>query len=207
MNFLGIDTTKDIARIVLFANNKKQCFDLSVKEKHSESLLFSIDKILNENNLSLNDIDYYGIVNGAGSFTGIRVGLATIKAFGKVMKKQCVVLNNFEIIADYIENGTFLLKCSRNTFYYAKIKNNIICDYGCIDEKNLSNMDNAYCIDDDKEYLKNINVKIINNFDELLINNFDKKLTNKDFNNTIDIKPFYLLLSQAERNESGVDYE
>ena len=71
--------------------------ELSVK-KHNERILTLIEEILKENSVTLNDIDEFGVVIGPGSFTGIRVGIATIKAFKDVTGKIAKGVNNLELL-------------------------------------------------------------------------------------------------------------
>ena len=84
MNILSIDTTTKVAGVSLQYNNEITKKSLSNEVTHSEKLLPLIDEILNENNISLKDIDMYACINGPGSFTGIRIGLSTLKAFSFV---------------------------------------------------------------------------------------------------------------------------
>lgn len=58
-----------------------------------------IDEALKENNLSLNDIDMYSCINGPGSFTGIRIGLSTLKAFSFVDNKKIFSMSSLDLLS------------------------------------------------------------------------------------------------------------
>ena len=81
MKFLGLDTSKSKTYIVLINDDKEIVKVLEETRKVSENLLVEIDSLLKSENIELNDIDYLGAITGPGSFTGIRIGMATIKAF------------------------------------------------------------------------------------------------------------------------------
>ena len=66
---------------------------------HSATLLPMIDHIMTSAQMTLADIDVIACVTGPGSFTGVRIGAATVKglAFGK--KKPCVAVSTLEALA------------------------------------------------------------------------------------------------------------
>jgi stage III sporulation protein AG len=87
MNYLLVNTANDELVIVLVKDGTIfACNERNVK-KHNEVLLPKLDEVLNSAGITLNDIDEFGVVVGPGSFTGIRVGIATIKAFKDVFNK------------------------------------------------------------------------------------------------------------------------
>jgi tRNA threonylcarbamoyladenosine biosynthesis protein TsaB len=57
---------------------------------HSNRLLSEIDSVLTEAGYSLPDIDLYAVALGPGSFTGLRIGIATVKGLAFTLKKPCV---------------------------------------------------------------------------------------------------------------------
>ena len=88
MNILAIDTTTRNACVCL--KYKDEVIEKNIENNitHSEKLLPLIDDVLTEKNITLDDIDMFFAINGPGSFTGIRIGLATIKAFAQVKEKK-----------------------------------------------------------------------------------------------------------------------
>ena len=100
MKILAIETSCDICSVSLLEDNN---LILELKEtavkNHSESLMPLIDKLFKETNTSLKDIDLFAVDNGPGSFTGIRIGLSTVKAFCDVTHKPCVAISSLEALA------------------------------------------------------------------------------------------------------------
>lgn len=99
MKILAVDTTTKDASVSLKIDEKIYNNSIDNEITHSEKLLPLIDKTLKEANIKINDIDEYAIINGPGSFTGIRIGLSTIKAFLHVTKKQVFSMSSLELIA------------------------------------------------------------------------------------------------------------
>lgn len=98
-NFLAIDTASHTLRIMVSANGASRFFHSQDMRTASVVLMPEIDRLLGELNVSLSDIDKYICVNGPGSFTGIRIGLATIKTFSYVLKKDIVSVSSLKLMA------------------------------------------------------------------------------------------------------------
>ncbi len=65
----------------------------------SAQLVPQISALLLKHNLTKNDIDAFAIVSGPGSFTGLRVGLAAVKALAEILQKPIASVSLLEIIA------------------------------------------------------------------------------------------------------------
>ena len=57
---------------------------------HSMTLLRRVEEVLEEAGAQLSDVELYAVANGPGSFTGLRIGLATIKSFAATLSRPCV---------------------------------------------------------------------------------------------------------------------
>ena len=112
MKILAIETSCDIASVSLLEDNN---LILELKESavknHSESLMPLIDNLLKKTKISLNDIDLFAVDNGPGSFTGIRIGLSTVKAFCDALNKPCISVSSLEALS-YISNSEDSYICS-----------------------------------------------------------------------------------------------
>ena len=62
----------------------------AAQSSHSTTLLSDIDAILKEAGASLRDVDLFAVAVGPGSFTGLRIGLATAKSFAATLSRPCV---------------------------------------------------------------------------------------------------------------------
>ncbi len=72
---------------------------LNVRSTHSEKLLQQIDLLLGEAGWTLADIDLYAVVTGPGSFTGLRIGLATINGLAQVHGKPVIGVTSLSAVA------------------------------------------------------------------------------------------------------------
>jgi len=72
---------------------------LNVRSPHSEKLLKQIDLLLSEADWNLDDLDLLAVVTGPGSFTGLRIGIATVKGLAQVLKKPVVPVSALQTVA------------------------------------------------------------------------------------------------------------
>ncbi|MDE6401875.1 MAG: tRNA (adenosine(37)-N6)-threonylcarbamoyltransferase complex dimerization subunit type 1 TsaB [Clostridiales bacterium] len=95
MNYLMIDTAEG-TRALLCANGEYY-YDENLKNAGSETLMPMIDGLLKKAHFSLKDIDIFGACVGPGSFTGLRIGLTTVKTFCYSLDKPCFAVNNLRL--------------------------------------------------------------------------------------------------------------
>jgi len=100
MKLLMIDTSSIVATAAVLEENKLMCETIvNYKKKHSEKMMPAIDHMLNDAGLTIQEMDAFGIVVGPGSFTGIRIGLATVKGLAQALNKPVVAVNALEGLA------------------------------------------------------------------------------------------------------------
>src|SRR5712691_6205053 len=66
---------------------------------HSTDLIDNIERVLRKGNAKLFDVDLFAVSVGPGSFTGLRIGLATVKAFAACAQKPCAPVSTLAAIA------------------------------------------------------------------------------------------------------------
>ena len=100
MKILAIETSSKVCAVALLEN------DILIQEKiledentHSVKLMPLVDELLRETKTNIQDIDLFACDKGPGSFTGIRIGIATIKAFMDVTNKKAVGITSLETLA------------------------------------------------------------------------------------------------------------
>ena len=72
--------------LALFKNpNSIQWFERSIKGKSRENILVILDKVLKQNKKKIKDIQGIVVVNGPGSFVGIRIVLSVVNILGWVL--------------------------------------------------------------------------------------------------------------------------
>jgi len=82
MKILAIDTSSESSSVALL-NEETICaeFYFNTKKRYDETLLQTIEALLSQTEMRLSEIDLFVATVGPGSFTGLRVGLSTIKGF------------------------------------------------------------------------------------------------------------------------------
>jgi tRNA threonylcarbamoyladenosine biosynthesis protein TsaB len=76
------------------------------QEDYSSWLLRAVGEVLSKAGLVMKDVDVFGVGSGPGSFTGSRIGLTTVKAWGEVYGKPIVAVSRLELIALEAWGGT-----------------------------------------------------------------------------------------------------
>lgn len=72
---------------------------LEGKGSRNEKLLPAIDWLLTESNVGRREIDLFAVTRGPGSFTGVRIGLATLQGMALVLDKPLCAMSTHEAIA------------------------------------------------------------------------------------------------------------
>lgn len=205
MKILGVDTTRKAAKVFVLDTKEQEnsvFLDMSEDIRHSEGLFLYIEKLMFESKLNMGDLDGFACVVGPGSFTGIRVGMSTIKGFNKVENKSIVSMNMFEVLSQQIKNGVILLNSTNTSCYYAKIKSKSIVDTGVVDKSAIAefvgNLD-VYILAEEQSMIGSAykNYKVIDNLNKLYESCVINKLNTMEYG---EFLPYYLQLSQAERN-------
>ena len=126
MKKLLINTATDELFIVLVKDNEIFSKSLSSKMHHNETMLPEIDDMLKENGVEVSDIDEFGVIIGPGSFTGIRVGISTIKAFRDALKVNAKGVNCLDYLFELSTNvnseiETVAIGGSKDSYFVAKL--------------------------------------------------------------------------------------
>ena len=99
-NFLAIDTSNDYFTAVLGKNGEVYTSFLpDCAMKHSVTLMPEVDSLLRKADMKLEDCDYFAAVVGAGSFTGIRIGISAVKGMCLAFTKPSLPITSFDVIA------------------------------------------------------------------------------------------------------------
>lgn len=93
MKILAIDTsTANCSASIIDENKVIADFNLNTGLTHSQTLVPMIDSMCKYSETSLNDIDVFACSIGPGSFTGLRIGIATIKGFALSLNKKVIAV-------------------------------------------------------------------------------------------------------------------
>lgn len=100
MKILGIDTSTPIGSVGLIDGERFVAeHTLSIVKAHSSRLMPAIDQILKWADLTAHDLDACAVGIGPGSFTGIRIGVGTVKSLCYALKKPIIGVSTLEAIA------------------------------------------------------------------------------------------------------------
>ncbi|MEN6349806.1 MAG: tRNA (adenosine(37)-N6)-threonylcarbamoyltransferase complex dimerization subunit type 1 TsaB [Syntrophomonas sp.] len=103
MLILAVDSATPVAGVALLNEEKiiKEEFS-NYKKTHSETLMPTIERVLNESEVALHDITAIAISTGPGSFTGLRIGMATVKGLCLAAGKPLVAVPTLDALAHNI---------------------------------------------------------------------------------------------------------
>lgn len=100
MIVLSIDSASKVATTALLdENNLIAEYTINNKMEHSTLIMDMVDKLLMDSNLSIDDIDGFIVSKGPGSFTGLRIGMATVKGLSFGANKPYVSVSSLDALA------------------------------------------------------------------------------------------------------------
>ncbi len=100
MNILAIDTSSTSGSVALEKDGKIGFMGYTdIQVTHSERLMPMLEHGLRQAKIEISDLDAVAITNGPGSFTGIRIGLATAKALCYAHKIPLIPLYTTQVLA------------------------------------------------------------------------------------------------------------
>ena len=134
MLILGVDSTAVTASVAIAEVKEGKLLSYSlftVKNKmtHSENLMPMVDHALQVYGAKASDLELLAVNAGPGSFTGVRIGVATVKGLAFPKSLPCAPVSTLDSLAQNLEGtpGTVcaLMDARRNQFYYAVFENGV----------------------------------------------------------------------------------
>ena len=116
---LFIDTSSsDVSIALVKDNNILSSITQNLPNQHSIYTTSYIDKVLKETSLEPKDIDKIMVVNGPGSFTGVRIGVTIAKVFAYILKKDIMCLSSLKIraLSSNHNNCLSIINANRNNY-------------------------------------------------------------------------------------------
>ena len=174
MKILSISTSSNIASVCI-SEDDNCILELNIdnNKKHSETLMPLVSTLFSKTNLKLSDINLIACDIGPGSFTGIRIGISTIKAIAESLNIPVVGISSLEALSYNIRNS----KCNAICSLIDARNNQVYCG---IFDKNYNLLEN-YLADD----INNV-LKLLNNYENILFVG-DGAIAHKDL---LNIKNF-----------------
>ncbi len=203
MKYLYIDTSSNFLYTGIVDNDKLLIEQSEKLEQNlSKNALPEIAKMFEEVNIKPNDIDKIIVVDGPGSFTGIRIGITIAKIYAYALKKDITTVSSLEVMAVSNENASYYVTLidARRGFVYGAIYDS---NYKEIFEKSyikleiikneLKKLDNYLIITNDEIDIEG--KKVTYKPDILKVVN---KYKNRKSINPHTVNPNYLKLTEAE---------
>ena len=101
MLILALDSTAVVASVALCRDETPLAlFTVKNGNTHSETLLPMVEAVLRSAKATVADIDLFACATGPGSFTGVRIGAATVKGLAFGQNKNCLGVSTLEALAE-----------------------------------------------------------------------------------------------------------
>ncbi len=220
MRVLAVDTSTMMSSISILEDDKIIAdSSINQEETHSEMLVPLIKRMLDDLKIKANDIDLFAIAKGPGSFTGLRIGMTSLKAMAQALDKPIIGVSTLKGMAYSIMNDGYVLAIidARGKRYFAGLykwnNDQLEMQFEEIIEENelekrIQEIDKITIVGESISKLPNIikefsNVRLshpgLNNGISRNIAVLAKEKYEKgEIDNTFDITPNYLRKSQAE---------
>jgi len=143
MIILAVDSSSKVATVALMKDEKLLGeITLNDKKQHSVILMTIIQDLLKDNNLGVDEIDGYVVSKGPGSFTGLRIGMATIKGLSFGSGKPYVSVSSLDALALSVSNfdGIIcpIMDALRNSVYTSLYRGQSTFTNSCIESKDCN---------------------------------------------------------------------
>ena len=100
MRVLAVDTSTMMSSISILEDDKIIAdSSINQEETHSEMLVPLIKRMLDDLKIKANDIDLFAIAKGPGSFTGLRIGMTSLKAMAQALDKPIIGVSTLKGMA------------------------------------------------------------------------------------------------------------
>ena len=157
MKVLGLDTATSCGCVGLIDDERIISeYLLDIPVTHSERLLGAIELVLREAHCAMEDLDGWAISLGPGSFTGLRIGVSTVKGLAFPNRKPVTGVSTLDVLASQTSPTPFLicpiLDARKGEVYTAFYR------YG---EENFLKRQSAYQAITPEDLIKKINEKTI----------------------------------------------
>lgn len=188
IKILSFNTTGKLINLV-FQGDEKVIYRETIEEKnkHSELLILSIEKILKKFKLEYKNLDAISIINGPGNFMGLRAGVSVAKAIKISTQIPIITIKLFELLDNKKNDSIIAIKANLNNYYIynTKTKEQKVATYS-----ELEKLVNIKIITNNEFLSKLPNAKKIDFDFDVWTKLIYKKYQKKDFKKNIE--PLYI---------------
>lgn len=199
MNALAIDTSGKNLTVVVIKDSVPYVYhDDKCGINHSVEIMPKIEELVLSSGLDLSSADFIACVVGAGSFTGIRIGVATAKALCFAYNLPCLSVTSFDTIAYNKQGGKILsiINAKHDCFYVCGYNDKVVdLEPSFIDLKQLKTLKRKYDFLS-SEKIEGVKTQVVSVSEGLV--NAVKENKDKTFRDLDLLVPLYIRKSQAE---------
>lgn len=208
---LIIDTSSENLQVILNGSIGIKTSE-NKNTKHLKHLLPEIEKLLLEQKTKLDNVDNFCVVLGPGSFTGVRIGVSTIKAFSCVYPaKKLIGINILQLLANTVIKQlkvsfsfAIIIKSTATKYYFAQssssgvLQSQKLVTIDELEEYILQNKLPLFSYGVDENFSNKIVATKLTLTPKDYVDFVSAKKEKKEFLTLNQLKPIYLALSQAE---------
>ena len=202
MKVLFLDTSSFFATVAIIDDGKViSCFQEEIKDDMASKIMPIVDECFKKIDFSIKDVDRIMVVNGPGSFTGVRISVTIAKVLAWSLKKDIVTISSLEFMATTPHKEKYIIPMidARRGYVYAGVYDT--------DLKNIL-PDQYIKYDDLKEYFTDgIKVSHDDNLDAEKPQTDIEKIVAMHLNDEAipchKVNPNYLKKTEAEENLKG----
>lgn len=100
MKILAIDTSSFPASVAITDDGILLGeYIIRNQRKHSQNIMMMTERLFDDLGMDISEIDVFAVTSGPGSFTGLRIGISSIRAFAQAMQKPVAAVNTLEALA------------------------------------------------------------------------------------------------------------
>ena len=193
---LFIDTSLlNVSISIIKDDNVLSLIQKDIPNMHSKYTTKFIKEVLDEANVDANDIDNIMVVNGPGSFTGVRIGVTIAKTYGYLLKKDITLVSSLKSLAISSQHKGIIMSiipANKNSYYvglYDEEYNNLL-EEKCVSKEDIINICNDY-----NPYIVSTDINVIG-----------KYKTNKQYQNPLYIVKYYLSKEKVNCHQALPNY-
>lgn len=213
---LCVDTSSFICSVSVFENlSLISSNSTEVEKSHSKLLIQLIDQSLKDAKIKINEVDAFAVSMGPGSYTGLRIGVSTIKGLCYSLEKPLISINTLEILSksalNHINNYNDFFICpmidARRMEVFIKMLDNDFNEVEkdkalILDDKSFNDFGGGKLIyffgDGSNKFQKIVNNKNFHFIDNIISSSkymgelANIKYENNQFENLTTFEPFYI---------------
>ncbi len=127
MRILAVDTSTTSCSVAVVAQSSLIAEATIVREQtHSKHLMEMVDRVINFSGMTVAELDGFAVTRGPGTFTGLRIGISTVKGMAAASGKPVVGISSLEALAEQSALAPYLIcpliDARKDEVYFARYR-------------------------------------------------------------------------------------